>query len=354
VHVCSECYGNFIGLECRDCAEGSAGDNCDSGCLNGTIIDNECTCLRGWGLADDGESCSRNPCIRGCNLCDLDLGGEDMTMTRCLECDPNYFDVGRIDSEYTLCSTMCPSGYIGEGCEPPTGRGPPITSYNFNAPRPSFPNLGSAAIQDITDAFLVDNGTSGIPAKNRGIHISPGRPGYIATPGLLLSHTFSVHSWVLQKQKGTMTLFNKSRVVILGLDIQNRPYVEIKTDFSGYAESTIRLELGEYVWNYLVFSIELQLNQSTEVTWYLNNNFFDSKIVDYPQVIDGSIFPACIGASLQTNGSQSDMWNGFIYNFNLYLYKHDVAFTDLFLSGCGTGDCWTADINFYEDEEGEE
>ena len=59
---------------------------------------------------------------------------------------------------------------------------------------------------------IVNVGTSGIPAKNRGLYFDGTNFGHITLANnLYLSHTFSLHSWVMPSAVAQMVIFWKDR-----------------------------------------------------------------------------------------------------------------------------------------------
>ena len=83
-----------------------------------------------------------------------------------------------------------------------------IISYNFNVPNIAISNSGSlGASFDVTATV---SSTSAYPAKNRGLHFDGTNAGVIVMPPLLLSHTFSIHSWILSYSEYG-SLFSKKK-----------------------------------------------------------------------------------------------------------------------------------------------
>ena len=85
-----------------------------------------------------------------------------------------------------------------------------IISYDFNYPLTQFANQGSAGAA--FDAVTVLDGVSGQPAKDRGLYFDSVGNGYVPIDNLYLSHTFSIHSWILTEvHTDSMTLFWQDR-----------------------------------------------------------------------------------------------------------------------------------------------
>jgi len=102
----------------------------------------------------------------------------------------------------------CPTGFIPATCSAGDLTRPAV-AYNFNMPASDFTNKAYGG--DILNAYLVTDGKSGIPAKNRGIYFDGAHDGRISIDGLVLNHTFSVNIWVYDMKQGYKALFNKNQ-----------------------------------------------------------------------------------------------------------------------------------------------
>ena len=162
----------------------------------------------------------------------------------------------------------CPSGYNGAACTL-TGGDELALSYSFNHPRNAFTNAGSASGFDVTSVVVAPAGN---PAKNRGIYFDGTNDGHIPINGLLLSHTFSFHSWVLIKSlTAEITMFSKDRNDFT--PATDRQQLRLSVDGSATQKMTAQLSqdidpsnyptkqstgtLTTGAWNYLVYSFEL-------------------------------------------------------------------------------------------------
>jgi hypothetical protein len=70
----------------------------------------------------------------------------------------------------------------------------------------AYKNLGT--LGDDPTITLIYTDLNAVPLKHRGIYFAGTGP-YYAEFDIILSHTISVHSWVLVKTLGDCTLFNK-------------------------------------------------------------------------------------------------------------------------------------------------
>ncbi|MEE4246955.1 MAG: hypothetical protein V2I33_16200 [Kangiellaceae bacterium] len=104
---------------------------------------------------------------------------------------------------WVFCLDDCPTGYTESSGKCSIADGDElIISYNFNVPSNSYINGGSEG--STYDIISVMDGTSGYPAKNRGIHFkgvpetgTGSEDGYILMPNFMLDHYFSIHTWIL-------------------------------------------------------------------------------------------------------------------------------------------------------------
>ena len=115
-----------------------------------------------------------------------------------------------------FCVLLCPTGYTSTGAPdcvvPSTLADQLILSYDFNAPLETYVNVGSQS--GSFDLTPVRVNPSGHPARNRGLYFNGTDHAYITIGSLVLSHTFSVHTWALMKANNTdMTIFSKDRNV---------------------------------------------------------------------------------------------------------------------------------------------
>jgi hypothetical protein len=159
--------------------------------------------------------------------------GDTNNYSDCTACTSTY-DLKHDGDSYFYCTDYCPSGWDASGggssCVLPTDK--KVLSYLFNAPTVQYGNSGSAGSDfDVQPNLEATNG-SGSPAKDRGLYFngSAAAPGYVNIPGLQLSHTFAVHSWVLLKATGaTQTIFSKDRNVFTASD-KNLLLLTVNTD----------------------------------------------------------------------------------------------------------------------------
>ena len=107
--------------------------------------------------------------------------------------------------------SVCPSGFLGGSCTL-TGGDELALSVNFNIPNDTFTNSGSSSGTLASLTTTIDSGSgAGHPAKYRGLYFDGANNGYIELPDFRLNHSFSVHSWVLVKVLGDLTVYSRDR-----------------------------------------------------------------------------------------------------------------------------------------------
>jgi hypothetical protein len=163
-----------------------------------------CSCVAKWGRpAGNNEVCKE--CHDGCETCTV--GAQD-DFSDCTACpDSGYNDISGASLNFKYCVNYCPTGYKVADCTLEAGKEMAL-SYAFNVPALTFANSGHAGTLDITSTV---DAPAGNPAKNRGLYFNGSNDGFVEIPGLLLSHTFSVHAWVKIATLGDLTLLSKDR-----------------------------------------------------------------------------------------------------------------------------------------------
>jgi hypothetical protein len=109
---CSECADNWTGTNCAECAESYYGDACESYCMNGDIVENECICHPGFAVQVGNPFCMLIECYIGCELC-----VDDSELPLCLSCSEGFRWIAPSadDLDYQgfhICGAQCPSGFV--------------------------------------------------------------------------------------------------------------------------------------------------------------------------------------------------------------------------------------------------
>jgi hypothetical protein len=92
---------------------------------------------------------------------------------------------------------------------------------------------------------------SGVPAKNKGIHFSTHFPGCINVPDVVISHSFTIHTWVYISSGSAKSLFGKLDLVSLGFD-HLQSYTSSISNHSQNMQMSA--EPSQNTWIYLAFS----------------------------------------------------------------------------------------------------
>jgi hypothetical protein len=194
-----------------------------------------------------------------------------------------------IDATYKFCVPTCPTHFTGSPCAI-TALEEEIVSYNFNAPRETFPNLGTGG--NALDVTVTAVNASGYPYKNRGLYFNQVDVPEIKIDGMTLHHTFSVRAWiyalyvptdatVISKYRGDgETFFNLG---IRKADLSTyKPYVTIASDTDPGAPTTINDQVGalnwEY-WYYVGWGVEMISGKNSKIQIYYNDQKFNDKTI---------------------------------------------------------------------------
>jgi hypothetical protein len=233
-----------------------------------------------------------------------------------------------------------------------------ILSYNFNVPKSPITNDGTATGFALTPVI---DGSSGHPAKDRGIYFDSASNGYIIISGLFLNHTFAVHSWVLMKANTVvMTIFSKDRNVFTASDknllnlivnASNKMEAKLATDTTPFAygskqgSSTLVVD----TWYYLTYSFSMSGGKDTTVSLFKNNvdEGVSTTEMSAKFLIDGTNYEAIVGAERTATAPTfaATKWKGYIYDLHIYQVAHLTSNT-LHAATCTTG-CSTLDFAIF-------
>jgi hypothetical protein len=210
-----------------------------------------------------------------------------------------------------------------------------IIDLSFNAPASTFTSTNS-----LNGGFAVTPtlaGSTGHPAKNRGLNFDGSSDGFALISSLFLNHSFSVHSWILlAANDANMNLFSKDRNDDVGMNL-----VQCRVNSSGQIEGKIASDtspfafgnangattLNTYEWYYLVWSFEMIDGSDTSVELFVNNASDAASIAGGKFLMDGAGYNAYIGIERTSTTVYDGRWNGYIYDFYLYQLKHVVSYT---------------------------
>jgi hypothetical protein len=229
-------------------------------------------------------------------------------------------------------------------------------SYDFNKPTTTWANTGNGGTGLSTTSTVVL--AAGNPAKSRGIYFDGTNDGYVQIPGLLLSHSFSVHAWVFIKESpitSDLTLFSKDRGDAAFTPSTNRYQLRLSIDGAGgtdkmTAELAQDISVANYVkkqstsavlpdaWTYLVYSFDLTTASTKTVAFFVNNVADGTQVYTGVFHIDHSDYKSFIGIERTTSATVfGNRWNGFIHDFHIYQAKHTTANTAHSAAGCSSG-----------------
>jgi hypothetical protein len=113
----------------------------------------------------------------------------------CTACALGSINIKPTADAYFFCVDECPSGYDNSTqCDVQSGA---ILDFEFDIPYTAFTN-NAALTTGSFDVIVTTDVPSGQPAKYRGLYFTSSKSAYIEIENIILAHTFSVHSWVLQ------------------------------------------------------------------------------------------------------------------------------------------------------------
>ena len=352
---CDLCYDR----ECKQCSNyesnGCAASKCTAS-SNALESSGTCGCSANNGRPDHNALC--DACHQNCFSCDE--GGYD-NFNRCTSCNSGYFNIGLDSNSY--CVVGCPTHYNAGGapsCTPPaTLADSKIIQYDMSAPSISLTNAGTTgSTHDVTVLMVIP---SGHPAKKRGIYFDGSSDALIQIQNLFLSHTLSIHAWVLMKgNNADMTIFSKDRndfasadtdnLLWVGVNASNYPAIQLAQDISPYAFSSAAATngLSVNVWYYLAYSLKMETNQQTVLGIFESNIQVATSTVSDVFLVDVTSAAGGFIATERTDSSSSGKrWNGYVYEFVLYQgFEHAVSNTD-HATTCQSG-CYTIDFDQYD------
>jgi hypothetical protein len=160
---------------------------------------NACDCADTKGRSSEDKLCTA--CPDNCKTCTSDspYQGYD-TCSACVTSGVNNIS----PASYAFCVAYCPTGYNPIGCVAPTTDAEKLLlSYSFNTPAVSFTNDSTNTYTNSSFTLTVTRvNPAGHPARKRGLYFDGASNGFIPVSGLLLSHTFAVHAWILVDVSG--------------------------------------------------------------------------------------------------------------------------------------------------------
>ena len=349
--TCQSCTFDYCHLcydrECTECSDYFVGQCLTGKCdytSNASESGGECTCNPTYGRIDIDYICQT--CHTNCNACTV---GGVPDYNDCIECVAGSYNTS--PSTYKYCTAYCPIAHTtgsGDTCTLPTDQ--LVLSYMFNAPLTSYENTGSAGVS--YNVTPTRSNPSAHPAKDRGLYWDGTNQGYIEIPSLLLPHSFSVHTWVLMKGNySDMTIFAKDRqythLLDCVVDASNSPKAELSLDTDASAQSTKSgtSTLVVDTWYYLVYSFEMVDGRDTNVELFVNNVSDETDTWSGVFLIDDASYGSYIGANRSGSATYGTIWNGYIYDFHLYVAKHLVSITTH--SSVCTTSCSVLEFNEY-------
>jgi hypothetical protein len=158
-----------------------------------------------------------------------------------------------------------------------------IVIYNFNYPVITFENTGTAGTAlDLAAVNVIAVANSAYPVKNRGLFFDGASDAYIMLPTLILSHSMSVHVWLLRMGTAKVAVFSKDRddftaatdaqLLYFSISATNNLEAMLAKDHNtlDYRGHTSTATITADVWEYVVYSIKMLDGADTDFEFFIN------------------------------------------------------------------------------------
>ena len=156
--------------------------------------------------------------------------------------------------------------------------------------------------------------------------------------------------YLFTKDRNDFTSTGSENLLNIGVNNSGNMYLTLSeaADASNVQSETGGSTLSIDTWYYLVYSLEMTGNKDTLITMYLNNSSDSSNTQLNLFYVDPSDNGGYLAAKRDTASTPYvNRWNGYIYEFHLYLSTHDISNTTHSLAGCTSG-CSTLDFDVYD------
>ena len=267
-------------------------------------------------------------------MCHTSLNYKDCMICRTEEgwVDPNESE--KADGQQRTCTKGCPTGYITESemplsctTNPDFPLSLPQGSWLLNLPTTVFTNNGTAP--SVSNSVCSD-GTSGVPAKNRGLCLNGEDNGVMKIENYLLNTSFTFDAWyILRDGSGTCTLMYKLDLLDLRISYGDSDENEMGTIIGTEGQEgqlLVHTPQTQYItidkFQHLIYSYTELEGESTDARYYIDGSLVKHETLVNQIIVDNITKPAYIGGKYESAGAAGcdnlvNKCNGCIYDLLL-------------------------------------
>ena len=322
-------------------------DACTAGFCQTNAHDdgNVCACDDGYvreAINTVNEIC--NPCFSDCKTCTAS-DGVTPDFSVCSECMPTSVNTVDASLAYDYCETACPTNMEAVDGYQCLLAAHQILYIEFNIVGINYENQATTNFfggNDLTITATQDdpNSTTTVPnlypAIYRGVYFrgDSTNPGYVNISNIKLSHTFSIHTWLMRKTESVQqAIFSKDKAydlqVLAYIDASNKMSLDLNN--SECVTTAGGNDLVVDTWYYLAWSVEESGGNSANIhAWVNNNNAINDSCTGNFVMFDLNTYESYVGIKLTGATAYADEFHGFMWEIRINQSAYTSASSSYF------------------------